>query len=515
MRTSSPTQNSIRYWLWPLLLVLLALILQIVFGTLIDHLLLTQNLRSNGLYELMVPADPNILSTIGNSIEFLGGLVGIAITVASILVQLSATRYSSRVMELFVEDRVNLWVFIFYLSVPLYGLWLSFLGKGFQASPTHILLFKLGTVGSVLILIPYFNYLFNFLRPESIISRIQSSVNFTNLSISLPAQRLETMRSNLISSVSQLSDVVLNSLLNSDMNLALLSISRIKGIATDYLEIKTKAPDTWFLVPQRAFLGLEEGKLQRLATDRTWVEMHCLKQYELIFVQSLNQFREVTAAVGHRTRDVGMSAIQQKDRATVQLVVLFFNTYLRHAINAGDIRTMFHTFYQYRRLAEGCLSPHWRELLRQIAFYFKYYGQESERKGVAFAMEIAAYDLRSLVERAYILYPASSEDLLDVFLEVDRHPEDREAEISQRGVRKNQAILASFFLHHGEVPLARRIYLDMAHESLDRIRSIHEELRQNTTEDYWEIQDRGSNFYFVPEVQRPSLALFFSWFETT
>lgn len=500
-------------WLIPFVFLLLSLLGLIGGGWLLDRIVVDLALTQHPLYTILLPPDPQLTDHISSTIEFLGGLVGIAITVASILVQLSATRYSSRVMELFVEDRLNLFVFGFYLLVPLYGMWISYAVPGIYATPSHVLLFKIGTAASVLVLIPYFNYLFNFLRPESIIARIQSSVQFRHLNSTISAYRIELMRSNLISSVSQLSDVVLNSLLNSDMNLALLSISRLKGIATDYLNVKSQAPDTWFLVPQRAFLGLEEAKLQKLAKNRTWVEMHCLKQYELIFVQSLNQFREVTAAVGHRTRDVGMSAIQQGDRETLLLVILFFNTYLRHAVNAGDIRTMFHTFYQYRRLAEGCLSAQWRDLLKQIAFYFKYYGQESERKGVAFAMEIAAYDLRTLVERAFVLYPASSEDLLEVFLEVDRHPEDREAEISQRGVRKNQAILASFFINLGEVQLARRIFLDMEHENRERIRSIHEELQQNTTEDYWEIQDRGSNFYFVPATQKPALAEFFSWFD--
>lgn len=503
----------LRIWLAPLTFVAVVFVCLILLGTGVDRLLTVNGVRDNELYRLLLPAHGEVADLIGNANQLLVAIAGIAITVASILVQLSATRYSSRVMDLFIEDRINLSIFTLYIVTPLYGLWMSFLGTALPQPSTHVLFFKLLAGSSLLALLPYFNYLFHFLRPENIIQRIQNSVQFDSLSTLASVSQLEKLRANLISSVTQLSDVVLNSILNSDMNLALLSIDRLRALSSDYLEVKHLAPDQWFLVPRRAFLGLEEAKLQRLGTERTWVEMHCLKQYELIFVRSLNEFREVSAAIGHRTRDVGMAAIHLHDRSTVLLVVLFFNTYLRHAINAGDIRTMFHTFYQYRRLAEGLLHPEWRDLLRRIANHFKYYGQESERRGAAFAMEIAAYDLRMLVERAFVIYPASAEDLLEVFLEVDRKPDSSEAEQSQRGVRKNQAILASFFLFHGEQALARSIYEDMKHEQRDRMRSIYEELLLVTSEDYWEIQDRGSNFYFVPPAQHQALANFFSWFD--
>lgn len=503
----------LRIGLRPLLLTLLLFLTLVSLGFLCDLILIQTGWMQTPLIQALLPAREVAVNLIGNTLELQGALVGLAITVASIMVQLSATRYSARALDLFAEDRINLAQFALFIVTPFYGLWLMFLGQAIPWPTAHILIFKGLSLLCVLCLLPYFRYLFFFLQPERLVERIRAGAQVQRLSATLSPRELEAQQRNLEQCVTQLSDVVASCLSNSDQRLAQRSIEQLRNVATEYLHVKNRLPDAWFSLPRDAFPGWEEARLARLASDRTWVEMHVLKQLEGIYVVSLNRSREIAAAIGHRTREVGMTALQVEDARALELTLMFFNTWLRHAINAGDLRTLFHIFYHYRRLAEGCLGEPWIPTLLRVANHFKYYGQECEKRGVHFAMEIAAYDLRVLVERAWSVCHEAVEPLLTTFLEVDRIPDTTETAQSQRGVRKHQAILAAFLLAHSEEMLARRIFEDMKHEPRELLRSIHAELSAITSPDYWEIQERGTNFYFVPLHQRAELSRFFLWLE--
>src|SRR5690242_16937723 len=67
--------------------------------------------------------------SISNSLSQLAAMIaavfGIVITVVSIIVQLSADRYTG-VARMFLRDRVNMSVFGFYLVVCVTGVWTSF-----------------------------------------------------------------------------------------------------------------------------------------------------------------------------------------------------------------------------------------------------------------------------------------------------------------------------------------------------------------------------------------------------
>lgn len=47
------------------------------------------------------------------------------------------------------------------------------------------------------------------------------------------------------------------------------------------------------------------------------------------------------------------------DLATLDLTILFLNTFLRMSINAKDVRTVYNCIYQYRKLAEAIIGVLW------------------------------------------------------------------------------------------------------------------------------------------------------------
>ncbi len=128
-------------------------------------------------------------------------------------------------------------------------------------------------------------------------------------------------------------------------------------------------------------------------------------------------------------------------------------------------------------------------------------------------MVTASSDLRILNEKAYERGFAGRRELLDIFLTLDKEPETAVDEIAFLGVRKSQAILAGFYLGHGEEELARHIWRDMRHESPERLTAIRDEILALDRERYWEVTDRWINFDYVPPKQKDRIREFFSWFE--
>jgi hypothetical protein len=99
-----------------------------------------------------------------------------------------------------------------------------------------------------------------------------------------------------------------------------------------------------------------------------------------------------------------------------EMVVKFFNTYLRSAINAHDIRTAYNVLNQYRLVGESAIkrdASGARAL--EIAKYFKYYGLLSFNAKLPFILETVAYDMCALIEFAFDQKSPATQPLLKIF----------------------------------------------------------------------------------------------------
>ena len=106
-------------------------------------------------------------------------MLGIAITVVAIVVELAANRYTHRITELFVSEPINFLVTGFFVISALQAV---FVGLTFETLPGGELGFvpSWGIVVSMsmlalclLLLLPYFAFVFAFLSPIAIVHRIQ------------------------------------------------------------------------------------------------------------------------------------------------------------------------------------------------------------------------------------------------------------------------------------------------------------------------------------------------------
>jgi hypothetical protein len=442
-------------------------------------------------------------------LEVLAGVFAIVITVVAIVVQLSATRYTSRVVDLFLADPFNGLVFFGYVVPLIYGAWLAGGLEEGAPAPVSVGLFMLLATLAVVLVIPYFRYVFVFLQPRRIIQKIERSIESALGEAIGDASRLERARREVSNSVRQLSDIALSSIAQSDIVLALQCVDSIKQAAVYYLEHKHRLPSGWFATDRNHIVGLSEDMWKEMVRTGTWFELEVFKQYEIAFTTSLRKVRDVNGYAARGLREIAQAASAAGREETLRLYLKGLNTFLTYALAERDIRAAVHVLYQYRLLGEALL--HRPDVLRQMAEHLKYYAHNSQRRGIYFVLDAIAYDLRVLIERAFDTAPATAEVLLEIFLELDQTAETKEELARMRGVRKSQAMLAGFLIRAGREDLALRVHDDMAGESREFLAGIRAELFATHSRDFWEIEDRGVSFYYVEEPHRPAVNEFFAW----
>ena len=66
-----------------------------------------------------------VFSNLGSFAEVITGVLGIAITVVTIIVELAATRYTPKISDLFIRNSVNIVILSFYIITCLFGVWFA------------------------------------------------------------------------------------------------------------------------------------------------------------------------------------------------------------------------------------------------------------------------------------------------------------------------------------------------------------------------------------------------------
>ncbi len=512
-----------RIWVRPLVILSSASLSVLLLFILIDYFLISRHegVQLRDLLVLMHADDAQ--GVLDGLVEVVAALLGLTITVASIIVQLSATRYTPKITDMFIKDRTSLTFLSYFVVTTVYCIWITFVVRAAEDSHQFtpvtgvLVLFILMTVG-VILMTPFFAYVFHFCDPENVVSRIrEQTLASTKKSCSVKDARLSTQQMQMIDGVEQLSDVALNSLENKDKIIASRSVDALQDLCSEYMKTKKNLPDRWFKIAglirkNPDFVAVNPDRLNEMSKEKSWVEYKVLRQYQMIYSEALNRMRDLNYLIAIDTKYLGRTALKENDKGAINLCIKFFNTYLRATLNAKDVRTAYNVFNQYRQFTEQVIAAKHPDLAKEIGGYFKYYAQVAFTMKLSFVTETVAYDLAALVELADKSGCSSADDLLAILLEVDKEPEAEEQETSLRGVRKAQIKLATYYLTKGDTDRARRIFEDMKEERPDRLRSIRNELQRVESKDFWEIIDRGENFDYMEPERKKTIEIFFSWF---
>lgn len=496
-----------RLWLWPI--ALLALLSLVMFA---------------GFYLADAPGGVGgyfgfesgmITDALPSLAAMIAAVLGIVITVVSIIVQLSSERYTG-VAQMFLRDRVNVGVMAYFVVACVCGVWLSMSVKSDFVPRVAIIAMLVFTTFGLVVMLPYFAYVFRFLEPSSIVARIrqQAVATVARATTTRDDRAAVALQGEVLAAMEELTDITSNSISGKDKIIASRAVDAIKDFVVGYLEQKGSARPPWFAIGPTIrdnpdFVAMDPESLRDLEARKTWVEWKALRQYLGIYNEAGAAMPDINYLIAIDTRYIGEAAAGRGDREVVRLVFRFLNSYLRATINAKAVRTAYNVLNQYRKLVEAMLKSGDREIAVEAVGHMIYYGRTSYDLQLGFITETVAYDVGTLCELAHA--GGGDDELLAQFLELDQPLRARRQEGGLVGIRKAQVKLACFYLTAGAEDLARRIAEDMRGEPTERLAAIREQLERVESKDFWEIIDRGRNFEFMPVAQRSQMATFFGW----
>ncbi len=449
-------------------------------------------------------------------------VLGIVITVVSLLVQLTSERYTG-VAQMFLRDRTNIAVMMYYVVTAAVGVATSLSLHGSFAPKITIFVVLCATVVGLVIMLPYFAYVFRFLAPTNLVARIerQATEDVIAAATEQDPVAIAEGQAPAIHALEELTDITSNSISGKDKIIASRCIDAIKDMLVRYLEVKHRAQPSWFQIGESIrdnpdFVAMDPESLRELEVDKTWLEWKALRQYLGIYAEAQSEMPDINYLIAIDTRYVGEAALQRKDRPTVELAFRFMNSYLRSALNARAVRTAYNVMNQYRLLVETMIKSGAEDLALEGVRHMIYYGRTSYDMQLGFVTETVAYDVSALCEFAHQHAPPSAsrafldDKMLAMFLELDQPLRLKRQESGLQGIRKAQIKLACYYLMIGAEDRAQKIALDMSGEDRERLKSIKEQLSKVESKEFWEIIDRGRNFEYMPPRQKDQMEKFFA-----
>ncbi len=461
-------------------------------------------------------------SMISDALSGLAGMtaavLGIVITVVSLLVQLTSDRYTG-VARMFLRDRTNAAVMAYYVVTCVVGVFLSLSLHAEFVPRATVFAMMAATCFGIVIMLPYFMYVFRFLEPVNLISRIQTEAadDLASSATSKDPEDIAGGQSPALVALEEMTDITSNSISGKDKIIASRAVDAIKDLVIGYMAIKGRADPAWFKIGERIrdnpdFVAMDPESLRELEADHTWLEWKALRQYLGIYAEAQGEMPDINYLIAIDTRYVGEAALVKGDRAVVELVFRFMNSYLRAALNARAVRTAYNVMNQYRLLVESMIKGKADDLAIAGVKHMIYYGRTSYDMQLGFVTETVAYDVSALCEFAHAQKHGQDLDdkMLAMFLELDQPLRLKRQESGLQGIRKAQIKLACYYLAAGADERAHKIAADMAGEDRERLKSIHEQLGRVESKEFWEIIDRGRNFEYMPPKQRDQMDRFFA-----
>jgi hypothetical protein len=468
---------------------------------------------------------PFITDALSGLAAMTAAVLGIVITVVSLLVQLSSERYTG-VAQMFLRDRINVAVMAYFVVACVCGVFIS-LSVHSDFVPRVAVVGMIGaTVIGLLIMLPYFAYVFRFLEPGSLVERIATQAAH-DLALGAKSHELNDIahaQAPALKAMEELTDITSNSISGKDKIIASRAVDAIKDFVVRYLSVKKTVDKRWFVIGSRIrdnpdFVAMDPESLQELETDNTWLEWKALRQFLGIYAEAQTAMPDINYLIAIDTRYIAEAALASKDKAVVALCFRFMNSYLRSALNARGVRTAYNVLNQYRLLLETMVKDGHHELALEGCRHMIYYGRTGFDMQLGFVTETVAYDVSALCEFAHGPNAASRDEELDdkmlsMFLQLDQPLRAKPQESALQGVRKAQVKLACYYLAVGAAPRAMRIADDMLYEDEERLKSIQAQLGAVKSKEFWEIIDRGRNFEYMPGAQRDQLPVFFTMLAT-
>jgi hypothetical protein len=475
-------------------------------------------------YRVARPGFPfftNILVSDANTMRYvltavatsLAATLGLMTAIVLVIVQLSANRYTPKIIETFTHHGVNLAIFLLFICTIVYSLWVADTVRAdFVPEYSALVSMMLMTLCYALV-IPYFLFLFRILNPSHVIDVLRGeAVSAIRRAHARPTLNKE-MRKLVAARIQHIADFAMSSIHHVDEEVARHSVWALQSLVSIYLKEKEAFHDDWHVIEDTHMIGSPRRLAEEIIRRQSWVEFRAMRQMRILYRHSSGRLPEINSLIAQALRAFGQAAADRKDFAVLGVVVMFFNSLVRSALAMKDGRACGDTLYQYRLLSEQLLEVQ-PELAERTVRYFMYYGRMLLDIEIRQIFDTLCYDIRKVNERASKLESPARGRILDDFLSLYDKLDRNKYPAQWRALLKHYVNLASFYLFRGNEEMARHIFDKIKETPLAALRDAQSEITAVTEPLFWEISDRAINFNYMEPEQHEMLETFIGWFQS-
>ncbi len=480
-----------------LALVSTALMLVVLFGVF-------DALHYRSIADFFTP-DP---SAAAGTLGLVGGAEGVTLSIVLLGVmfgiQTSSSRYSPRIIGIFTRNPLNAFVLSFALASILYTFLVRSEVKVNYVPMASVAMAEVLALINFALLFPYVLYIFEVMRPETLVGGIVRTAR-RSLRRAAGARDPRRHRSDLMTSVAQVTDIAFGSIQLGDMPVAVLGIEGLgQFVAQDYLPLKKSLNAEWFKVGHAELPGASDQIITEVNRARTWVTYSVLSSFvDMVALTPIHR-KEAVQPIAVATRKVGLAAIDVGDSEVAELCVRFFNTYLRVAINRSAPIFASGIMNEYRRFAIGALE--WRrDLSIEAAAHLLRYGRHFDEAGMPAIFGAAAEDVADLAIEAHVRDPQVSFRLAQLLVHnlLDLIPSARP--IGLNGLFKAVAKLTCWSMASDEKDMTQVLLEGMAAAPPDFVDAALSRMESMQNGLFWEVNERVVSFDWLEQPLREEI----------
>lgn len=430
-------------------------------------------------------------------------VLAMLLSTVGLAIPLTANMHTPKLIDMFLRDRLNQVMLILFAFGAANVLFVDYL-VGPDFAPMWA--YRISIIGALLgwaVLIPYFFYVVRFLDPSQILTRLKDQVTAEIDRAAAGKVDVEKSQDVIHERLSQIGTICLKSIDRADRSVVLEGIWALKQLCDHYGARKASMPDAWFKVDRKDFVGLSNEALEIINEGQTWFEHKVGRQLYLAYQAALAKSPDAISSLSDAARVIATNAAARGDELALQLLVRYFNNFLREAIKKKDTHAIYDLFYQYRLLGRdaGRDRP---ELLRQIGRSFRFYSETAASSGLEFIPQLAGFDLGWLVRRAYETKSAAADGLLGDVLALDHMPRGKAATL----LVKAKMLLGGAFLEAGQTAQAARVAENLGNVPPETLAMTADDLMAVSERCFWEVTDRQVNFEFMGPERREHVRAF-------
>ena len=444
---------------------------------------------------LQLRATPAMVRSLASSV---GGaystMLALLLTFISLAIPITANLYTPKLIEIFIRDRINLFVICTCAILAAHNLLAVSLSFDQWTAQLPFAIAVAGAIVGWLLLLPYYFYVVSFIDPLTIIKRVHRSLMHEiadtvrgQHSVAVSQERVNQKIHNLGSVLLRAADRADRDVILDTVRTHILELTRIR-------EVKPRLPAEFFRVSNDLLAGMTGDATDILSEARIWIEHQIASQLVLAFKSVLVKMPDGVSAMAQAVKNAAHEESCLRNDEVFHLLVRVLNSFTREAIKKKGNGSVCDVIYSYKALVRRLLGDRPEEVPRMVR-YMRFYAEFARAQGLPFVYERLSYELGELTERAYEGTAAPARELLDAVLAFEG------AEQSV-GLVKSRATLAGYFLERGFSQELELVAASLRNATPSVVEQAKRDIVSVQDRVFWELNDRGANFDFVEPQRR-------------